>query len=66
LLAGCGVEGWTEAIMLVHGFTIEQIVELVRVELATATAQRVRAWRSHMEVAMLRITKAGRALVNST
>jgi hypothetical protein len=30
-------------VMLAHGFTIEQLVELVRAGLATATAQRVRA-----------------------
>jgi hypothetical protein len=40
LLASCR-EGCTEAIMLAHGFTIPQMVELVRAGLATATAERV-------------------------
>jgi hypothetical protein len=60
LLADCPQEGCTEAIMLAHGFTIEQMVELVRAGLATATAQRVKAGRERMEIAMLRITDAGR------
>ena len=37
LLASCGVEGCTEAVLLAHGFTIEQMVELVRAGLATLT-----------------------------
>jgi hypothetical protein len=40
LLASCP-EGCTEAIMLAHGVTIEQMVELVHAGLATATAERV-------------------------
>jgi hypothetical protein len=34
-------DGCTEAIMLAHGFTIEQMVELIRAGLATAKAERV-------------------------
>jgi hypothetical protein len=40
LLASCR-DGCTEAIMLAHGFTVPQMVELVRAGLATATAERV-------------------------
>jgi hypothetical protein len=40
LLASCR-DGCTEAIMLTHGFSIDQMVELVRAGLATATAERV-------------------------
>jgi hypothetical protein len=46
--------------MLAHGFTIPQMVELVRAELATATAERVVAGAERIEVARLRITDAGR------
>jgi hypothetical protein len=60
LLADCPQEGCAEAVMLAHGFTIPQLVELVRAGLATATAQRVKAGREWMEVATLRITEAGR------
>ena len=35
--------GCTEALMLAHGFTTEQLVELVRAKLATATPERVAA-----------------------
>jgi hypothetical protein len=60
LLAACPQEGCTQAILVAHGFTVEQMVELVRAGLATATAQRVKAGRDKMEVATLRITEAGR------
>jgi hypothetical protein len=59
LLASCR-DGCTEAIMLAHGFTTEQVVELVRAGLATATAERVVAGKLKMEVARVRITSAGR------
>ena len=39
LLASCR-DGRTEAMMLAHGFTVEQMVELVRTGLATAKAGR--------------------------
>src|SRR5438093_10944620 len=60
LLADCPQEGCTEAIMLAHGFSIAQMVKLVRAGLATATPQRVRAGRERMEVATRRITAAAR------
>jgi hypothetical protein len=46
--------------MLAHGFTTEQVVELVRAGLATATAERVRAGNRTIEVARVRITEVGR------
>jgi hypothetical protein len=59
LLASCR-DGCTEAIMLAHGFSIEQLVELVRAGLATATAERLVAGSRKIEVARVRITDAGR------
>jgi hypothetical protein len=59
LLASCP-DGCTEGMMLAHGFTIPQMVELVRAGLATATGERVVAGRERIEVATLRITDAGR------
>jgi hypothetical protein len=41
LVASCP-DGCTEAIMLAHGFTVAQMVELVRGGLATASAERGR------------------------
>jgi hypothetical protein len=60
LLASCR-DGCTEAIMLAHGFTIPQMVELVRGwpprrRSATAVGKA-------MEIATLRITEAGRRVL---
>ena len=53
--------------MLAHGFTIPQMVELVRAGLASASSERVRAGREVIEVARVRITDAGRrALAEQT
>jgi hypothetical protein len=49
--------------MIAHGFTIEQMVELVRAGLATATAERVVAGGRTMEVATVKITDAGRRVL---
>jgi hypothetical protein len=46
--------------MRAHGFTVEQMVALVRDGLATATPERVVAGGRTMEVATVRITDAGR------
>jgi hypothetical protein len=58
--------GCTEAIMLAHGFTVAQMVELVRTGLATATAERVVAGSRKLEVARVRITDAGRKALAAT
>jgi hypothetical protein len=63
LLAGCGAEGCGEALMRAHGFDTEQMVELVCAGLARATAERVVAGTRKLEVATLRITKAGRRAI---
>ena len=63
LLADCPQEGCTEAIMLAHGFTIADMVELVRAGLASATAERVVAGSRKMEVATVRITDAGQRML---
>jgi hypothetical protein len=63
LLASCH-DDCTEAVMLAHGFTVDQVVELVRAGLASATPERVRAGNKAMEIARVRITEAGRRLIN--
>jgi hypothetical protein len=63
LLAGCGPEGCSEHVLRAHGFTTEQLVELVRAGLATATPQRTRTGREVLEVATLRITDVGRRVL---
>jgi hypothetical protein len=64
LLASCR-DGCTEAMMVAHGFTVPQMVELVRAGLATATAERVVAGSRTIEVARVRITEAGRRALRS-
>jgi hypothetical protein len=41
LLAGCGDAGCTEEVMCAHGFTAEQLAELVRDGFVTKTRERV-------------------------
>jgi hypothetical protein len=53
-------DGCTEALMLAHGFTIEQMVELIDGGLAMATTERIVAGNRTLEVARVRITEAGR------
>jgi len=59
LLASCR-DGCLEAILIAHGFTIEQMVELVRAGLASATSERMFAGKKPMQVTRARITDAGR------
>jgi hypothetical protein len=49
--------------MFAHGFTIEQMVELVNAGLATATAEQMVAGNRTFEVARVRITEAGRHII---
>ena len=53
-------DGATEAIMIAHGFTVPQMVELVRSGLASATLERVVAGKRAMQITRVRITDAGR------
>jgi hypothetical protein len=59
LLAGCGVEGCTEAVMLVHGFTTDQLVGLVRTGLVAKTTERVVSSAQTSEVKRFKLTEAG-------
>jgi hypothetical protein len=59
LLASCR-DGCTEAIMLAHGFSVMQMVDLVRQGPATAYSQRVIVGRRTIEVARKKITEVGR------
>ena len=66
LLASCR-DGCTEALMLAHGFTVSQMVNLVRDGLATAHTERmVGGSRATIEVAHLKITEAGRRALAGT
>jgi hypothetical protein len=62
-LLAASPNGCTEAVMRAHGFTVEQMVELVRAGLASATAERVVAGSRKIEVARVQITDAGRRVL---
>jgi hypothetical protein len=59
LLAGSR-EGCTKAMMRAHGFSIDMLVELVKVGLATTKRERMVASGRQTDVARVRITEAGR------
>jgi hypothetical protein len=59
-LLAASPDGYTEALMLANGFTVEQMVEMVRAGLANAEPERMMAGGRQIEVARLRITEAGR------
>jgi hypothetical protein len=58
-------DGCTEAIMLAHGFTVEQMVDLCVAGLATATPERIVAGERTIEVATMQITEAGRRALDA-
>jgi hypothetical protein len=62
LLASCP-DGCTEALLTAHGFTIEQMVRPVHSGFATAKAERVVAGARTYQVARVRITAAGRRVL---
>jgi hypothetical protein len=57
--------GCTEAIMLAHGFTVELMLDLCVAGLATATPERMVAGGRTVEVAVIRITEAGRRALDA-
>jgi hypothetical protein len=62
LLASCR-DGCAEAIMLAHGFTVEQMVELFPAGLVTVTTERMVAGGRAFEVTCMKISAAGLASV---
>jgi hypothetical protein len=61
LIADCGPNGMPEAIMQAHGFTIDDLVGLVRSGVAAAICERV--VEDRLKVTRLRLTEAGRRVV---
>jgi transposase len=64
LLAYCPRDGCTEAMMLAHGVSTAQIVELVRAGLAQMQEKRVVAEGKANKVVRIRITEAGHRLLD--
>jgi hypothetical protein len=64
LIAGCGPQGMSEAIMQENGLTLADMVELVRSGLAAAICERV--VEDRLKVTRVRLTEAGqRALAKA-
>jgi hypothetical protein len=59
LLSACR-DGCSEAVMLAHGFKLDQLVQLVHAGLATTHAERVGRGVRPIEVTRVWITEAGR------
>jgi hypothetical protein len=52
--------GFTEAIMLAHGFTVAMLAELASDGLVTMETETVRAGRRPVKITQVQITDAGR------
>jgi hypothetical protein len=63
LLAGCGAEGCTEAVMLVHGFTTDQLGGLVRIGLIAKSTEHVVSGGRASEVKRFKLTEAGQQVL---
>ena len=59
LLAGCGAEACTEAVMRAHGFTADQLAQLVRIEFIARTTESVVGGGQTSEVKSFKLTDAG-------
>jgi hypothetical protein len=59
LLAGCGSGGCTEPVMRMHGFTADELTELVRAGFAATATERTVGGRQPLEVKRFKITEAG-------
>jgi hypothetical protein len=67
VIGNSGHAGCTEALMMAHGFTVGLLAVLLREGLVAATTEHMVAGGRKMEVAVLRLTEAGRrALAGST
>jgi len=59
-LLGRNPKGYTEAMLMAHGFTIAMVAVLARDGFVTATPQTGRAGKRPVKIVRLRITDAGR------
>jgi len=62
-LLAANPQGLAEGLLAAHGVTIEDMVALVQAGLATAMGERVRAGDRVIEVAIVKITDAGRKAI---
>ena len=64
-LLAASPDGYTEALMLAHGFPVPLLVDLCIAGLAIATPERMVAGGRPVEVVRMKITEAGRQAINS-
>jgi len=62
-LLAASPDGYTEALMLAHGFSTDMMAELVNAGLATATSERSLAGNYRSETTCVRITEAGQRML---
>jgi hypothetical protein len=62
-LLAASADGCTEAIMRAHGFNVDVLAKIVLAGLASVSTDRVHAGRQQIEVTHLRITEAGRRVL---
>jgi len=62
-LLAANPQGMSEGILVAHGISIDDMVGLVQAGLATATGERVRCGDRVIEVALVKITDAGREAI---
>jgi uncharacterized metal-binding protein len=63
LLAGCGGEGCTKAVMRAHGFADDQLMKLERLGIVAKTTERVVSGLQTFEVVRLKIREADHQVV---
>ena len=63
MLADASTRGCAEVVLWAHGFDAAMLAELINAGLVSRMPERVRAGRRSVDVARLRITKAGQAVI---
>ena len=63
MLADASTRGCTEAVMRAHGFDAAMLAELINAGLVSRIPERVRAGGHLVDMARLRITKAGQGAI---
>jgi hypothetical protein len=59
-LLAASPEGYTEAMLLAHGISVELMADLIHIGFASAAPERIMAGGKSIEVERVRITEAGR------
>ena len=63
VLADASTRGCAEAVLWAHGFDAAMLAELIKAGLVSRMPERVRAGGHLVDIARLRITKAGQGVV---